>query len=241
MSQYETDALKIRLNSNSSRRCNLRHNFRAAGALAIAPASSAKGEFPSVIRFDLAAALGQFNATYGSNNWTVTGITLQPTSNYGTAGVTILWQRCWHNRGRSWRRTCTRRRATICPCSGRCHSRRILSQRRPAAGRRRFGFAQQTTRGYLFNSYKYGRGHEPLIQVVAAPRLPISSGVFTNQAFHLTGIGNNDATYNVQAATNLAPPNWMTTGTATASDAGVVEFDDTNALTQPQRLYRLSQ
>jgi hypothetical protein len=62
-------------------------NFGAAGTLAIAPACSAKGEFQSVIKFDLAAGVALFNATYGSNNWSVTGISLELTSNYGVAGV----------------------------------------------------------------------------------------------------------------------------------------------------------
>jgi hypothetical protein len=57
-------------------------NFGAAGTLAIAPASSAKGEFQSVIKFDLAAGVALFNATYGSNNWSVTGISLELTSKH---------------------------------------------------------------------------------------------------------------------------------------------------------------
>jgi hypothetical protein len=62
-------------------------NFGGAGTLAVAPASSAKGEFQSVIKFDLAASLALFNSTYGSNNWSVTSIWLELTSNYGVAGV----------------------------------------------------------------------------------------------------------------------------------------------------------
>lgn len=62
-------------------------NFGGAGTLAVAPASSAKGEFQSVIKFDLAAGVALFNATYGSNNWSVTGVSLELTSNYGVAGV----------------------------------------------------------------------------------------------------------------------------------------------------------
>ncbi len=62
-------------------------NFGDAGTLAIAPASSAKGEFQSVIKFNLSNAVSLFNTTYGTNNWTVGGISLELTSNYGTAGV----------------------------------------------------------------------------------------------------------------------------------------------------------
>ncbi len=62
-------------------------NFGSAGALAIAPASSAKGEFDSVIMFNTASAVSQFNTTYGAGNWQITGITLQLASNFGTQGA----------------------------------------------------------------------------------------------------------------------------------------------------------
>ncbi len=62
-------------------------NFGAAGTLAIAPASSAKGEFDSVIMFNTASAVSQFNASYGAGNWTITGLTLSLASNYGTQGA----------------------------------------------------------------------------------------------------------------------------------------------------------
>lgn len=62
-------------------------NFGAAGTLAISPASVDKGEFQSVIMFNLAGAVTLFNNTFGTNGWTVTGITLKLNSNYGIAGV----------------------------------------------------------------------------------------------------------------------------------------------------------
>jgi len=62
-------------------------NFGAAGTLAIAPASSAKGEFDSVIMFNTASAVSQFNTTYGAGNWQITGFTLQLASNFGTQGA----------------------------------------------------------------------------------------------------------------------------------------------------------
>lgn len=61
-------------------------NFGGAGTLAIAPASSAKGEFDSVIKFNSAAAVSQFNTTYGAGNWQITGMTLQLSSNFGVQG-----------------------------------------------------------------------------------------------------------------------------------------------------------
>jgi hypothetical protein len=62
-------------------------NFGSAGTLAIAPASSTKGEFDSVIMFNTAGAVSQFNTTYGAGNWQITGFTLQLASNFGTQGT----------------------------------------------------------------------------------------------------------------------------------------------------------
>jgi hypothetical protein len=61
-------------------------NFGGAGTLAIAPASSTKGEFDSVIKFNTAAAISQFNSTYGTGNWQITGATLSLGSNFGGQG-----------------------------------------------------------------------------------------------------------------------------------------------------------
>ena len=61
-------------------------NFGGAGTLAIAPASSTKGEFDSVIQFNSAAAVSQFNSTYGAGNWQITGVKLMLASNFGTQG-----------------------------------------------------------------------------------------------------------------------------------------------------------
>jgi hypothetical protein len=62
-------------------------NFGAAGTLAIAPPSAAKGCFESVLMFNLAAGVAQFNAEYGTNHWVISGVTLALASNYGVAGV----------------------------------------------------------------------------------------------------------------------------------------------------------
>jgi len=62
-------------------------NFGNAGTLAIAPAAAAKGEFESLLQFNLAGALDQFNRTYGSNHWAMSGLALKLTSNYGMPGV----------------------------------------------------------------------------------------------------------------------------------------------------------
>jgi hypothetical protein len=62
-------------------------NFGAAGTMAVSPANAVKGEFQSVARFDFSDAVPFFNTNYGTNGWTITGISLTLTSNYGTAGV----------------------------------------------------------------------------------------------------------------------------------------------------------
>jgi hypothetical protein len=61
-------------------------NYGAAGTLAIAPASSAEGAFDSVLLFNTASAVSQFNSTYGAGDWTITGLTLSLASNYGIQG-----------------------------------------------------------------------------------------------------------------------------------------------------------
>jgi hypothetical protein len=61
-------------------------NYGAAGTLAISPPLALEGEFQSVVRFDVSGAPSLFDATYGTNNWSVASILLQLTSNYGTQG-----------------------------------------------------------------------------------------------------------------------------------------------------------
>ena len=104
-------------------------------------------------------------------------------------------------------------------------------------------FAADNQIGYLFNSYSYGRGNEPLIHrhchlTLVQPK--ILSGYFTNADFHITGLGAANLQYQMQAAADLATTNWQTIGTATADGAGTIQFDDTTVTNQPQRFYRLS-
>ncbi|MGC3961676.1 MAG: hypothetical protein QM813_28255 [Verrucomicrobiota bacterium] len=61
-------------------------NFGGAGTLAIAPASSLKGRFDSILKFNTVAAISQFNTTYGAGNWLITGFTLSLASNFGDQG-----------------------------------------------------------------------------------------------------------------------------------------------------------
>lgn len=63
------------------------NNYGAAGTLAISPANADKGEFQSVLRFNFASAVALFNASYDTNAWAITRISLTLASNYGTNGV----------------------------------------------------------------------------------------------------------------------------------------------------------
>src|SRR5215471_10026729 len=62
-------------------------NFGGAGTLAIAPGGSAKGQMDSVLRFNFAGAVSQFNSTYGAGNWQINGLTLRLASNFGVQGA----------------------------------------------------------------------------------------------------------------------------------------------------------
>src|SRR5262249_17001226 len=48
---------------------------------------SLKGEFDTVIRFNLAGVVSQFDGLYGAGNWQITGLQLSLNSNFGTQGA----------------------------------------------------------------------------------------------------------------------------------------------------------
>ena len=52
-------------------------NYGGAGALAISAPGSAKGEFQSVMEFNLSTATSTFNSIYGAGGWSIQSITLQ--------------------------------------------------------------------------------------------------------------------------------------------------------------------
>ncbi len=62
-------------------------NYGNSGTLAIAPASSTKGAFDSVLLFNTSGAVSQFNSLYGAGNWTITGVSLSLASNFGVQGA----------------------------------------------------------------------------------------------------------------------------------------------------------
>lgn len=258
-------------------------NFGAAGTLAVAPVSTAKGEFQSLIKFNLSNGVALFNSTYGSNNWTITSVALELNSNYGTAGVqpnnpifntisgggfVIEWlaDDDWIEGTGTPNLPTTDGvthdllpgllvdvREALCTNTYTPPGNNVpvtwslplpvnLVADISTGGDVTFHFyAADDQIGYLFNSHSYGRGNEPLIHVVATPLLKILSGVFTNGVFRLTGLGNNSASYQIQVSADLSTTNWQTIGTTTAGTNGAIQFDDPDAINQPQRLYRLSQ
>jgi hypothetical protein len=61
----------------SSLDANRDHNYGAAGSFAVSAAGSPKGEFQSLVKFDLAAAKASFDATYGAGLWAIASASLQ--------------------------------------------------------------------------------------------------------------------------------------------------------------------
>jgi hypothetical protein len=56
------------------------NNFGAAGGLGVSAPGAAKGEFQSVLQFDLAGARNAFNTQFGPGQWSVQTIVLQLTA-----------------------------------------------------------------------------------------------------------------------------------------------------------------
>lgn len=52
-------------------------NFGAAGALEVSPAGLPRGQFQSLLRFDLSSAKAGFDSTFGVGQWQVQSVTLQ--------------------------------------------------------------------------------------------------------------------------------------------------------------------
>lgn len=257
-------------------------NFGAAGTLVVAPASSSKGEFESVVRFDLSNDVPLFNSAYGSNHWVIGGISLELTSNDGTSGeqpnngmfpvvtggaFVIEWfsDNNWLE-GTGTPNLPTTDGVTYDSIpellSGAdeilCTNIYIppgdnVSVIYPlplgtnlvaaAAGGEEVSFlfyAADDQIGYLFNSYNFGR-NQPLIHVVAVPLLKIFSGTFTNGAFLLCGVGGDNATYQIQATSNLSTAQWQTIGTATGDNNGFIQYTDSSQTNRMQRYYRFAQ
>jgi len=260
-------------------------NFGGAGTLAISPPSALKGEFQSVIRFNLSNTIALFNTNYGAGLWTITNISLRLTSNYGIAGVqpnnpifnfisggqfVIEWlaDDDWVE-GTGTPNLPTMDGVTysslpvllaqthvpLCtnnyvpsgnnvPVTWVLPLETNLLQNVAAGGDVNFRFyAADNQVGYLFNSYFYGRGNQPLILVTAILTpvpVKILAGYFTNSVFHLTAQGGSNLVYQVQVSYDLETTNWQSLGPVTADTNGLVQFDDAATAGHPERFYRLS-
>ena len=261
-------------------------NFGGAGTLVVASAASGKGEFQSVLKFNLANAVALFNANYGVGHWIITSLSLTLTSNYGTGGVqpnnavfpmissghfVIEWlsNDDWVE-GTGTPNLPTTDGVTYdslpvllsgeheilgtnfysppgnnMPVTYPLPLTTNLLANVSAGGDVTFLFyAADDQIGYLFNSYSYGRGNQPLINVTAtanAAPLKNLSGIFTKGVFHLTGAGNNKCDLSNpslhQSGDDQLADDWhghRRTATATFF------IDDLNA-TNAQRFYRFSQ
>jgi hypothetical protein len=56
---------------------NATSNYGAAGALLVDASGLPKGEFDSLLQFDLSSAKSSFDTTFGAGQWTISSITLQ--------------------------------------------------------------------------------------------------------------------------------------------------------------------
>jgi len=82
------------------------NNYGGGGALAVAASGLAKGEFQTVLKFDLSGARDSFNAQFGAGDWLVQSISLQLTSSphnnaiynpiaAGSFGISLMQNNIW--------------------------------------------------------------------------------------------------------------------------------------------------
>ncbi len=256
-------------------------NFGGAGALIVAPANSAKGEFQTLLKFSLSDATNLFTTSYGPN-WTITALSLELTGNFATNGAQpnnpvfpqiaagkfiIEWlsNDDWVE-GTGMPNLPTTDGVTFDSIPY------LLSERHDPLGTYNYNppgnnvhviyplpldpnlvgnitaggdvtfrlYAADDQIGYLFNSYFYGRGNQPLLHVTASPPPPkILSANFTSTTnFQLTALGVPSASYQIQAAASLPTTNWQTLATVSTDTNGILQYDDSTA-SPSQRFYRL--
>jgi hypothetical protein len=90
-------------------------------------------------------------------------------------------------------------------------------------------------------SYTGGDGNDVTLTTISGtpPSTLTSIASQTNGFQQLTGLGQSNLTYTIQAASNLNPViQWLNIGASTASVSGVFFFTDTNAPLFPMRFYR---
>ncbi len=69
-------------------------NYGGAGALSVAAARSANGQFQSVMRYELSAAQTLFDPMFGAGQWTVQAVTLQLTAQSANNPIFNTASRC---------------------------------------------------------------------------------------------------------------------------------------------------
>lgn len=63
-------------------------NYGSLGSLVVAGGLSGNGgEYFTLFKFDLSSAVSQFDTAFGAGNWSITSVTLQLASNWGTQGA----------------------------------------------------------------------------------------------------------------------------------------------------------
>jgi autotransporter-associated beta strand protein len=89
-------------------------------------------------------------------------------------------------------------------------------------------------------SYKGGYGNEVVLTQTGLPAPTDITGIArsTNGIVSLHGTGAPNATYHVQANTNLIGTNWINLGPVTADGVGALLFNDSQAGLYAQRFYR---
>jgi hypothetical protein len=257
-------------------------NFGGAGALVVAPANSGKGEFQTILKFNLSDATNLFGSTYG-NHWTVTALSLELTGNFATNGAqpnNMVFPKIHPgNFVIEWLSNDDWLEGTGMPnlptMDGVTYNSLpdLLSQPHAILSTNTYTppgnnvhvvyqlpldtnlvadiaaggdvtfllYAADDQVGYLFNSYFYGRGNQPLIHVTAgAPPPRIVSAIFTGTNFHLAATGAANTSYQIQAADVLGTTNWQTLARVMTDTNGGVAYDDTNA-PATRRFYRLAQ
>ncbi len=66
---------------------NPANNYGGGGALEVSAAALAKGEFQSLLQFDLSSAKASFDATFGAGHWSTQSATLQLTAGAPNNGI----------------------------------------------------------------------------------------------------------------------------------------------------------
>jgi autotransporter-associated beta strand protein len=91
-------------------------------------------------------------------------------------------------------------------------------------------------------SYHGGTGNDVVLTQTSLPAQPVFTGISNlgGGGMLLNGTGFTNLAYTVQGNTNLATPNWISVGTATANGGGQLQFTDPTAANYPIRFYRFT-